>query len=453
MVYNTFVKCEVCNSITRIRLQVGWLEQHPIVVSCGKCGISLAGKVHINQNNPGLSFVFDNAKSLDFEGVPDYAVECSGEFPTRKLCDNQTLENLYITPFLRFQQRTKSDDDYQKFTKSVHVFKQTIKNWHSYKRILELEHIGNKEYIVQEVKKIFPEKMVSCRNELEIMRAVRMIEIHGFSFPLRPEIIEMPEVGSNIFKLNYEKIKELICYLNNHDGFSLKALQAQIYKIYDGFITVFPYLIPAFSMQFIDSSQIDMEIEGTTTSSYSDVKQFYLDVYETLGNLLIIPVALDNINYRNNINAFKENNFKVASLDDFINLTKAKRFHFYNNSEIYVRTLDAKYNQKLRNAIGHNDVEYDAVSQKITYIPDSKNRTKKLTEYLLEFEFEAIKMFQAVLIVSEYLYRLREMELIDQGVIPLKMDRLPIRNRKIGRNEKCPCGSGLKYKNCHGKYS
>jgi preprotein translocase subunit SecA len=29
----------------------------------------------------------------------------------------------------------------------------------------------------------------------------------------------------------------------------------------------------------------------------------------------------------------------------------------------------------------------------------------------------------------------------------------PIRNRdeKVGRNQPCPCGSGKKYKNCHGK--
>jgi preprotein translocase subunit SecA len=24
---------------------------------------------------------------------------------------------------------------------------------------------------------------------------------------------------------------------------------------------------------------------------------------------------------------------------------------------------------------------------------------------------------------------------------------------KIGRNEDCPCGSGKKYKHCHGKYA
>ena len=28
----------------------------------------------------------------------------------------------------------------------------------------------------------------------------------------------------------------------------------------------------------------------------------------------------------------------------------------------------------------------------------------------------------------------------------------PVRTeKKIGRNEPCPCGSGKKYKNCHGK--
>jgi preprotein translocase subunit SecA len=28
---------------------------------------------------------------------------------------------------------------------------------------------------------------------------------------------------------------------------------------------------------------------------------------------------------------------------------------------------------------------------------------------------------------------------------PVKVDK------RVGRNDPCPCGSGLKYKNCHGK--
>lgn len=49
MVYNCFIRCHVCGSITRVRLQVGWQEEHPIVVACRKCGISLNGKVKIGQ--------------------------------------------------------------------------------------------------------------------------------------------------------------------------------------------------------------------------------------------------------------------------------------------------------------------------------------------------------------------------------------------------------------------
>ena len=54
MVYNEFIKCEVCGCVTRIRLQVGWLDEHPIAVTCGKCGISLKGKVKIGQEIPEL---------------------------------------------------------------------------------------------------------------------------------------------------------------------------------------------------------------------------------------------------------------------------------------------------------------------------------------------------------------------------------------------------------------
>lgn len=83
MVYNCFIRCHVCGSITRVRLQVGWQEEHPIVVACRKCGISLNGKVKIGQDMPGLEFSFENAEILREDESADYVVECSGEFPTK----------------------------------------------------------------------------------------------------------------------------------------------------------------------------------------------------------------------------------------------------------------------------------------------------------------------------------------------------------------------------------
>lgn len=101
MVYNCFIRCHVCGSITRVRLQVGWQEEHPIVVACRKCRISLNGKVKIGQDMPGLEFSFENAEILREDESADYVVECSGEFPTKKL---STDEREFVpSPFMRNQ--------------------------------------------------------------------------------------------------------------------------------------------------------------------------------------------------------------------------------------------------------------------------------------------------------------------------------------------------------------
>lgn len=83
MVSNTYIKCQVCGSITRVRLQVGWQEEHPIVVVCGKCGTSLSGRVKIDQERLELKFSFENADEI-LDAEAEYMVECSGELPTMK---------------------------------------------------------------------------------------------------------------------------------------------------------------------------------------------------------------------------------------------------------------------------------------------------------------------------------------------------------------------------------
>ena len=232
-------------------------------------------------------------------------------------------------------------------------------------------------------------------------------------------------------------------------GYGLVDLQALIYKVLDDFIKNYQSLIPAFSIQFYQDAAIDYDVEGSSTSDFNSVKQFYLDAYEALGNLMILPVALDNIKYRGNFESVQPINEKVNNLDDFIAASKGTRYHYCNSDEIYVDKLNLQVNSKLRNAIGHNDVEYNTVTQQITYIPNLKDRSKQLTKYLLEFENEAIHLIQAIIVISEYLYRLREIELMIKGhkpIIPTReLNKVP---KKVGRNDPCPCGSGKKFKKC-----
>jgi preprotein translocase subunit SecA len=37
-----------------------------------------------------------------------------------------------------------------------------------------------------------------------------------------------------------------------------------------------------------------------------------------------------------------------------------------------------------------------------------------------------------------------------ESLLDQKEFRRPASSRKVGRNEPCPCGSGRKYKHCHG---
>ena len=175
MVYNCLIRCHVCGSVTRIRLQVGWQEEHPIVVACRKRGIHLNEKVKIGQDMPGLEFSFENAEILRENESSDYIVECSGEFPTKKLSIDE--REFVLSPFMRNQIRMQENDGYEKFTKSVSRLMETAQNWAQYKRILDLSQNENKDYLIQEVKKLIPEKLAPGKNELEILRAVHLVEI------------------------------------------------------------------------------------------------------------------------------------------------------------------------------------------------------------------------------------------------------------------------------------
>ncbi|WP_242940935.1 SEC-C metal-binding domain-containing protein [[Clostridium] fimetarium] len=433
-----------------MRLQVGWQNEHPIVITCGKCGTSLSGHVTIGQDTLGLGFEFENATIINDDDYEDYLVECSGEFPVVKQCKVQNGERDVITPFIRTMNRMKDDESYEIFCKSVSQLNKTAEKWKDYKRILDLFQ-NKSDYVVQEIKKTFEGEYFQCRDESEVLRAVHMIEVHGFYSSLKRELLDNLSFSSNILKLDRIQMKKMIEFLNMHDGYHLEEIQSLVYKLLGEFIDVYQALVPVLALQYCKDDSIDFEFEGSTTSTYNTVKQFYLDAYEALGNLLIIPVALNNIRYRSNFDKLTPIEPKAVSMEDFIGLTKAKRYHFCLKDEVYTDFLGITVNPKLRNAIGHNDVNYNTASQLITYIPNPKDRTKKETEYLLEFENEAVHLFQGILAISEYLYRLRELELILDGKVPI-MSRMPIsKPQKIGRNEPCSCGSGKKYKFCHGR--
>ena len=76
--------------------------------------------------------------------------------------------------------------------------------------------------------------------------------------------------------------------------------------------------------------------------------------------------------------------------------------------------------------------------------------------YMFDTMMQAIEEDAAKYVMKAEIYRNLERQEVAKGqaVNPKGGEapkKQPIRKKKIGRNEPCPCGSGKKYKNCHGK--
>ena len=74
---------------------------------------------------------------------------------------------------------------------------------------------------------------------------------------------------------------------------------------------------------------------------------------------------------------------------------------------------------------------------------------------LSEFKKEAFVLFEGLLakIKNDIVKLLLNLNIIISTNEEDKIEKRPIRNnnyKKVGRNERCPCGSGKKFKNCHG---
>lgn len=122
---------------------------------------------------------------------------------------------------------------------------------------------------------------------------------------------------------------------------------------------------------------------------------------------------------------------------------------------ILLRTVDTKW-------IDHIDA-MDQLRQGIHL------RAYGQTDPLREYQTEGFAMFENMIEsieedVAKYIMKAeivnnlkREEVAKGQAVIPNsdgdKPKRKPIRRKvKVGRNDPCPCGSGKKYKNCHGRF-
>lgn len=495
MVIRYPIRCEVCGSTICTKIQVGWLEKHPVRIYCPECNILISGEVIQDQKNGQINILFKNAQKISNNQETKYFIEISGELLTSKIRLFEKTDLISLSPFIKsiLSSFSESEDD---FYKSTEIFKMKTRrflyfienDWPLIRRINELWMLKKYKYLSKELgrfldKECFP---VDNKNELEYLRAKHQLFLKSFNPILPKDFFEKTTVSifDGIVELMKKKnYKELTEYFVEESF--LDIYEQRTFSIINFFVEKYQFFIPALGLE---GRNYNLKEEGTTVVSFEDIKYFYLDCFETIGEVIPIVVAYNNLLCRNDFKKMKESGFdKIEELENYIAMkNKGNKVLFCKNDELFNSIISLEDDNGLRNAIGHGSYLYDGVKQVITYYNSERKRGESKKIYLVEFIQKTLKQFRTIIVLMELIYQTRKnyyvfkgIKSVDPNVFFKKIKEGDIsvlkqelnnyhsdikkamenyinkkpqnKEKKIGRNDPCPCGSGKKYKKCCGK--
>ncbi len=457
MVSNYFVKCNICGSVCDLKYQFGFSKSHPIRYKC-KCGISIRGKYR-----EGTGIEFENATILKEQVVPNYVVVSSGDFLTDLPFQVEKIEETFgLSPFIKATQMM----DYEAYRNTFTSIIDYRDNKSSIVRAInELYAANNKDALNATIRaKYDPEgQLFPLNNDADILRAVTMInqfQFLGLKNGNNTRIVTDQFIST--CKNHSSEICKLIDFLSEFTY--LREYKKQIYNVCDRIYEKIDLLLPIVSIDFYKNKQNCFSGKfAITTTSFEDIKQIYVDLYELICNLLIIPIGLDNITERNNYNEVqKVEGLNISELNEIPKRMKNKGniIKLIDKEAPFGSLIGTCLNSYIRNSIGHFSYESeeiaDSYGQSVRFY-DTKDRTKVVDMPLVEICYDIWQMYKCLGIFNELIHHIELQVLAKKGILPsfiadekLRRKMLGVGKKKLYPNEPCPCGSGLKYKRCCG---
>jgi len=413
-------ECEVCGTRTLVRIQLGWLNMHPIRFNCGECGILITGQLYAEQQSTNVHIEFDNVKELEDISQSDYYIEVSGELLTRKLQSFNYEESL-IPPFFSSGLGLMGEG-YDGFKEKTNTFLYILENkWAVYRRINELWFTKNYTYLKQDLKKHILNKQFPLNNDLQYLIAIRQININLLSSILNESFFnkQIKFISEEIVNQMRRNPRELNNLAKHYEPF-LHRYDEKIFDLIKQFTEKFRFMIPVFGADFYENNKLSaLEEKGITTVSFEELKQFYVDVYELITELLDLIISYNNLKYRKNFQMMKTKRRDIVNISDYCSKTKGVRLEFLDGKEKFDNVVFPHLNNKIRNAIGHNTYRMDIQTQEIKFYPKGDEQsTDIITLTLAQFTRKCWDIFQALMNFSELVYQTRKIYYLSQKLEP-----------------------------------
>ncbi len=248
--------------------------------------------------------------------------------------------------------------------------------------------------------------------------------------------------------MNKEQMHEFVVRIGGVQ--SLILAYRKVIEVFSDFMTIYPNILPAET--YMRYKNKNLEGVGIATCSFSDIKTFYQDAYESILSLIYIPVCFDNLVYRGDFQSFDscfEDVFcpknKVRDLRWYRGIDNGTRINKLNENEKFQRILELPANRLLRNGIGHNNIKYDGITQIITAYDLKKPDKVNFQNNLMNVAVDCLGLAKSAVVMSEMILFLLRQEFRLENVYSIIHPRF---YKKAQVNDACPCGSGRKYKKC-----
>lgn len=452
--------CPICGKRTLLRIQDGsYLNKYPIRVNCINCRALLKGTYVMAYGSKPQGLFMQNADLEECDVVPvgnsdvlfrnaDYVAEISGELPCKNVCEYQG--GLPVSPFLQAVDNLESMEERKA---RLTYFTKNMRDWNRTKSTaFQLLDEGSIGYIAKALKNKLGEYTYECDHYLKSIHCLQEVVLEEAKYlflnPNQDDYIS--NLINSLAQIDKEKIHLLCQDLGDVEGL-MRAYRKAI-DVFATFMGIYPNVLPAETyMRFIDTSKANKCI---ATCSFSDIKTFYQDAYESLLSLLQIPICLDNIEQRGGHNSFADSydnvkrdrrNFGVRDVEDYLGIDNGTRINKLNINEYFQKVIDIPANRLLRNGIGHNNINYDGVTQIITAF-DLKLPDKVTVQMpLMDMAVDCIGLARTSVIVSEIILFLLRDEFRRENITTLIHPRF---YKNAEPNMRCPCGSNRKYKKC-----
>lgn len=403
MVNNVFVRCNLCNSKFRLRWQVGY-KKAAVQIRCPQCNSRIYG--FLSSDSDPVAKIH-GATLIDPDRV-NYVQEISTEYLTFKMCSDSAVEE-GATPFIRsIGNIVPKRMAYLSFLEDHPNEVETVNdllNAKSYKYLKKKLRDDDNEYI--SICKNMIKKYI-LNSEVDLLMASHQYLMTLFlASGVNNNVAGVMNDIAYLRKTNVEAVKEFSKLMDTKGYYTkLNAKFSKLSNLYNE-----NYISLVSTIMIKDMNSIDPDIMGLSSVDYEDLLELYRKCYEFIGEFIIYIIGLNNIVERGDYNEFKNGNSDIeekVNKEDKYNRIQA----FVKQDEKFSEDWSETLNKIIRNAEAHFDVEYDIISQKITFISKGRNRTDKEDLYLLELAIETIKIFGLSVRLWEIAYQLQKFRLI-----------------------------------------